>query len=95
MFINKEIILVKKYFVVGLAILSLMVTTVYALGDNNENNMTTSYGQNCPNCLREDCPYYDANTGFHNCPYRDNENYQSNNGRHAHRGQNGCHHYNR
>lgn len=35
----------KKYFVVGLAILSLMVTTVYALGDNNENNMTTSYGK--------------------------------------------------
>lgn len=79
----------KKYLVTGIAAFALMITTVYALNDNNKTlNKSTTYNQNCP--------YYNETTHTYDCPNNKNGNYPNhhNDSRHGHRRQGGCHRHN-
>ena len=89
----------KKYLVIGLVIVSLMMTTVYALNSNDDKNNIVknqiAYHENCPyHNENENCPYYDKTTDTYNYPNSNQENCSHNNGNGNGYGRHNRHHHN-
>ncbi len=83
----------KKYLLVGAALFSLMVTTVYALNESDTGmvNETAVQKTNCPYCENNECPYYENKSNCSNC--HQNEHYHGGKGNgYGRQGKCGHHH---
>lgn len=86
----------KKYLIAVVLASTLMITSVYALNNNNDINTTkqTTYNQNCPYHNEENCPYYNETTETKNCPNNNTceNNYNSSGHQHNRQGKHHRHH---